>query len=190
MKNKNDDELGGILNTTYLTEYMSIDVYRKHIHDIVSSRLESTKKELKEYKKPEYRTTRESKIFANGYISACQYLIYHLQDIKSLTDFIPEHVLSEAYGRDFHYVRKYDFEIKQQYAWRNQCLIRDGGCKKCGSRSNLRVHHIVPYKLDTALRWNVNNGITLCEDCHKQFHKEYGNAGNIEELFKFIWVDP
>lgn len=177
----------GVLKTTYLTEYKSIDIYRRYINDLVTRRLNHVKKEMNDYKKPEYRTSKESKIFADGYVSACQYLIYHLQDIKSLSDFIPENVLLEAYGRHFHYVRRYDFEIKQQYAWRNQCLIRDGCCKKCGCKTDLVVHHIIPYKYEKDLRWHVNNGTTLCVDCHKQFHKEYGIAANVEELFKFLY---
>jgi hypothetical protein len=187
-RNKNGVEMkDGVLKTTYLTEYKSIDVYRKFIDDLVLRRIENVKKEMEYYKGPECRTNPKSKIFADGYVAACKFLIYHLQDIKCFTAFIPEQVLSDAYGREFHFVRKYDFEIKQQYAWRNQCLIRDGCCKKCGCKSNLVVHHIVPYKLDVTLRWNVNNGITLCEDCHKQFNKEYGVAANVEELFEFIW---
>lgn len=39
-------------------------------------------------------------------------------------------------------------------------------CEACGSRSNLNVHHIVPFYLDSSLELDVKNLITLCREHH------------------------
>ena len=43
-------------------------------------------------------------------------------------------------------------------------------CKNCSSKKNLNAHHIMP-KIDfPELSLNLDNGITLCEDCHSEMH--------------------
>lgn len=54
--------------------------------------------------------------------------------------------------------------------WRNLIFVRDGFiCKRCGERKNLNAHHI-----QAEDRRNVDNGITLCKKCHREFHLRYG----------------
>ena len=46
---------------------------------------------------------------------------------------------------------------------------RDGfRCVICGSRHNLVCHHIIPVRCGGS--HNLDNLITLCEDCHKKIH--------------------
>lgn len=45
-------------------------------------------------------------------------------------------------------------------------------CRICGSKEKLNAHHIKPYAIFPKLRFDIKNGITLCEDCHKKIHKE------------------
>lgn len=47
-------------------------------------------------------------------------------------------------------------------------------CVKCGSNDNLKAHHIKPWAMFENDRFDVSNGITLCEDCHKELHCQYG----------------
>lgn len=55
--------------------------------------------------------------------------------------------------------------------WRNDCMKRDNfTCQHCGSTENLCVHHIKPYKSFPELRTDASNGITLCQECHKEAH--------------------
>lgn len=73
------------------------------------------------------------------------------------------------------------------YEWRRKVKKRDGKCMRCGSTSNLEVHHITPlsfyiekYNIDSIQKsiqykselWNVSNGITLCNTCHKKEHEK------------------
>jgi 5-methylcytosine-specific restriction endonuclease McrA len=51
--------------------------------------------------------------------------------------------------------------------WRSLVLEKDKHmCKMCGSKDNLEVHHILPYKYFPHHKYNVKNGITLCVKCH------------------------
>lgn len=58
-------------------------------------------------------------------------------------------------------------------------------CLKCGNKSsgNLVVHHLNGFHWDEDSRTEVDNGATLCTDCHKEFHSIYGNRNN--DLFQF-----
>lgn len=51
--------------------------------------------------------------------------------------------------------------------WRRLVLERDNhSCVWCGSTDNLHVDHIKPFIKYPELRLDINNGRTLCADCH------------------------
>ena len=49
-------------------------------------------------------------------------------------------------------------------------LERDGMCQVCG-RPACAAHHIIGRRY-MATRWDINNGIALCVDCHATAHRE------------------
>jgi len=53
--------------------------------------------------------------------------------------------------------------------WREQVFERDNyTCQMCGERGGkLNADHIKPYNLFKELRTDINNGRTLCENCHR-----------------------
>ena len=58
-------------------------------------------------------------------------------------------------------------------AWRRAVYERDAfTCRSCGDSSggNLHAHHILPFATHQQLRLSVENGVTLCEPCHKAEH--------------------
>ena len=68
----------------------------------------------------------------------------------------------------------YERSTAEYHNWRIDCLNRDNW--QCQGDSDkhvkeLNVHHIKPYKDHVSLRIDVDNGITLCEKCHKTSHK-------------------
>lgn len=72
---------------------------------------------------------------------------------------------------------KTDREIrnsKENTEWRTAVFERDKYtcviCKKVGGRLN--AHHIKPFSKFPNDRFDIDNGITLCEKCHKRVHKE------------------
>ena len=55
--------------------------------------------------------------------------------------------------------------------WRKKVLERDGyKCQKCGSTEKLNVHHIKSFAEFPDEREKIENGITLCEKCHRKLH--------------------
>ena len=71
----------------------------------------------------------------------------------------------------------------EKYCWQKEVFMRDDWtCRKCGRRGGeLHAHHIYNFSEYPELRFDVNNGITLCEDCHREFHNKYGFQGNNKE---------
>jgi hypothetical protein len=78
--------------------------------------------------------------------------------------------LSRAYKTGF-----YSPEYKR---WRKSVFERDNyQCRKCGIKSGvghavyLTAHHIKSFAKYPPLRYEIDNGITLCESCHCQEDK-------------------
>jgi len=65
---------------------------------------------------------------------------------------------------------------EQYKAWRKAVFKRDGYvCQKCGQLGKkLNAHHIERFAKNIVLRYDIDNGITLCVDCHKYVHKNEG----------------
>jgi len=57
-------------------------------------------------------------------------------------------------------------------------------CVICGNSKNLNAHHLNGYHWDIENRDNIDNGVTLCETCHHNFHDIYGWGGNTKEQFE------
>tara|TARA_R110000868_G_scaffold294430_1_gene555009 strand:- start:59 stop:886 length:828 start_codon:yes stop_codon:yes gene_type:complete len=75
-------------------------------------------------------------------------------------------------------------KMPQYYEWRKLVFNRDCYCcQKCGDNKggNLCSHHIENYSSNKEKRFDVGNGITLCERCHINFHKKYGWKSNTQE---------
>jgi 5-methylcytosine-specific restriction endonuclease McrA len=65
-------------------------------------------------------------------------------------------------------------------------MARDNyACQCCGNNKSgtLEVHHLYAYNKYEELRFDETNGITLCKNCHKNFHNKYGNGNNTKEQF-------
>jgi 5-methylcytosine-specific restriction endonuclease McrA len=61
--------------------------------------------------------------------------------------------------------------------WRKVVFTRDGyTCQKCGDQGGhghrviLNAHHIKHWAKHPELRYDINNGITLCKKCHLLEH--------------------
>lgn len=65
----------------------------------------------------------------------------------------------------------------EYHNWRLDCLDRDNWrCKDCKTAKKLHIHHIKPYLRYEELRLDVDNGMTLCRDCHIKAHKRIRDA--------------
>lgn len=79
--------------------------------------------------------------------------------------------------------RSYNAHYKK---WRHAVVTRDKRCCQmpgCTNKRKLQAHHIRPWAGHIELRFRVDNGITLCIECHK---KVKGNEIMFEALFTSI----
>lgn len=68
--------------------------------------------------------------------------------------------------------------------WSKSVLRRDNyTCQICFDKGRMNAHHLNSWKWFDSLRFNLDNGITLCNDCHIDFHYIYGNKWNTYEEF-------
>ena len=96
------------------------------------------------------------------------------------------------YNRDVPDIQRIkDRRSAENKRWRNAVIQRDNHtCQKCTSgisKTKLNAHHIMSYLDNEHLRFDVNNGITLCVECHRHFHRIYGNgSNNVQQLLEFM----
>lgn len=77
--------------------------------------------------------------------------------------------------------RRLSYENK---TWRSAVYERDNyQCQCCliNGNGNLNAHHKDGYNWCIDRRYDIENGITLCSDCHTEFHVTYGYGDNTEE---------
>ena len=59
--------------------------------------------------------------------------------------------------------------------WRLAVLKRDNYlCQCCYVYGKTNVHHLKSFARFPELRFDVDNGVTMCQSCHKEFHRMYG----------------
>lgn len=70
--------------------------------------------------------------------------------------------------------------------WRKDVFVRDHyTCQCCGKiSSKLNAHHLDGYNWCVDKRVDVDNGITLCKECHLEFHSLYGQGDNNRKQFE------
>lgn len=79
--------------------------------------------------------------------------------------------------------------------WKKSVYKKDNyTCQCCGAKNTkgnrvtLNAHHIFNWNDYEDLRYDINNGITLCDKCHINFHREYGRKlNNKEQIDEFIF---
>lgn len=58
----------------------------------------------------------------------------------------------------------------KQRTWSLGVRKRDKFCAVCGSNKRLIAHHLNSYADNEDIRFDLENGIALCRECHKDFH--------------------
>lgn len=76
-------------------------------------------------------------------------------------------------------------KTEEYYNFIRNCMERDSyTCQITGQVGRkLNVHHLDGYSWCKEKRTDIDNGITLCEEIHKEFHSIYGIKHNTREQF-------
>ena len=77
-------------------------------------------------------------------------------------------------------------QLPEYRSWREKVYRRDKWqCKICGyTGKQLVAHHIRTYKVFPELRFNIENGITLCRACHCKLHTIHKKVIDFTEILR------
>lgn len=81
--------------------------------------------------------------------------------------------------------REVERKTPEYYEFIRMVYKRDNyTCQCCGNKGgDINTHHLNSYDWYKEGRTDANNGITLCLQCHKDFHMKYGYGNNTKEQF-------
>jgi predicted HNH restriction endonuclease len=58
--------------------------------------------------------------------------------------------------------------------WRQAVFERDGyTCQDCGAKGYLQAHHLIPISEDLSKAFDIENGKTVCVECHEKIHSRF-----------------
>ncbi|MGM0214928.1 HNH endonuclease [Enterococcus sp. AZ109] len=109
-----------------------------------------------------------------GNISKKKYLDFCGIDTKSADVFLRDGEIIICIGKPPWEKTSKDIRSSGEYArWRTAVYERDNFvCQKCGQvGGDLNAHHVKPFAKFPDLRFDISNGQTLCETCHKNIHR-------------------
>lgn len=77
-------------------------------------------------------------------------------------------------------------EVSIYREWRTAVFERDDyTCQECKQRGmSIQAHHLYPFAQHQHLRLDVNNGVTLCKECHEAIR------GKESEFLQRMGLDP
>ena len=120
------------------------------------------------------------KLSGNNYKKCMKAIInYAFYDISPPNDNITQCVFSlykdVIDDRKKKSAAEHDRHSKEYLGWKQLVFSRDNyKCQICGSTNKLNAHHIKSFMKYPNERFDVNNGVTLCEKCHKEVHSLNG----------------
>ena len=117
--------------------------------------------------------------FIEGKITEKEYLKYSGVEITNAHASIEDGNVTIWIGRKPTCKRDSNQQRNSQHykEWRTSVFERDNyTCQHCNQRGGkLNAHHIKSFKNYPKLRLVVENGITLCLECHKKEHRKGGD---------------
>jgi hypothetical protein len=68
-------------------------------------------------------------------------------------------------------------KLRTLIEWSTAVKARDCKCVECNATTALVAHHVKPKSQYPELKFDLENGVTLCVDCHKDHHKKHPVVG-------------
>lgn len=68
-------------------------------------------------------------------------------------------------------------KLRTLIEWSTAVKARDCKCVECSATTALVAHHVRPKSQYPELKFDLENGVTLCVDCHKDHHKKHPVIG-------------
>lgn len=179
------DEIKYKIENTNLEKYGSKNPFAS---DIIKERI--TKTNIKKYGVPKPLQSEE---IMNKMMNTCMVRYGAPSYLQSVPPKIGKDSPRWKGGVQYHRVERATFEYVN---WRKSVFDRDlYTCQCCNERNGnghavkLCAHHIRNWKDYPDERYNIDNGITLCESCHNKFHSEYGKKNNNkQQLNEFLYI--
>jgi hypothetical protein len=181
-----------ILEKMYLRDMLSIRAIAKelNVNDM------TVRKHMKEYDIPMRNKSWKSEFTKNGEEVQCETCGKMIYRKKYLLNKYSVFFCSRKCEKEYQSKTRCISELPEAWrrrrgykAWRKKVLERDNNeCKLCGSNIKLNVHHIIEVRDNPSLRYDVNNGITLCQKCHIEVHKN-DSKNYIKPLQEAIFVE-
>lgn len=85
--------------------------------------------------------------------------------------------------------RKETRHVSRKYwEWRDGVKEKDGWkCQHCGceEKKKLHAHHIIAWEKDKSKRFNIDNGLTLCKNCHAKHETKNKIGKSFSPLTEF-----
>ena len=119
---------------------------------------------------------------------------HHFCSSKCMGEWYSENRIGENHPRwnpDLTEEERNDRRKYPEYTeWRNKVFERDNyTCIISGVKGEIEAHHLNAYKWDKEHRTDIDNGVTISVELHKEFHKKYGKGNNTLEDFKEFYKD-
>ncbi len=147
-----------ICSNEYMAKDLCLKHYREKNHErilMLSSKwgkehIERVKEKNKLWNK---NNSEKRKIWReNNPAKTLQYSINHLNKLS---------VLFDMNSMEYKYALR---------SWSKAIKKRDNICKLCNSKENLHAHHIQPKNEFPKQSLDLDNGVTLCKNCHYEVH--------------------
>lgn len=82
---------------------------------------------------------------------------------------------------------------EEYFQWKISVFKKDNyTCQCCGIKTNLEAHHIENFSSNEDKRFEIDNGLTMCKECHNpiyqgSFHHTYGTRNNnLDQLREYF----
>lgn len=108
----------------------------------------------------------------NGTSKSCGCYKNELTGLRMYNPDVPDEV--RVMWRVCKEYEKWVKDIRNKY--NNQCDV-------CKNNKRLVSHHIKNWLSCPELRFNIDNGVCLCKECHYKFHSKYGLINNTQEQY-------